>query len=152
MKIIKLLFLMFLISCGKDNDTTPELATFNLKEQRIKLEDLFIKNSPLLITFWSETCGVCMQEIKELENNFNNLNFAFINIDGEKVNTLKTAEKFNLNQEKILKDQLNITAQRYELKGTPSSFLISQDKKLLKKFIGKVNYEELNSYLNQLKF
>ena len=152
MKIIKLLFLMFLISCGKDNDTAPELATFNLKEQRIKLEDLFIKNRPLLITFWSETCGVCMQEIKELENNFNNLNFAFINIDGEKVNTLKTAEKFNLNQEKILKDQLNITAQRYELKGTPSSFLISQDKKLLKKFIGKVNYEELNSYLNQLNF
>ncbi|MFZ7223532.1 TlpA family protein disulfide reductase [Avibacterium avium] len=137
-----------LISC-KDQSANigsqaPNLAVFNLQGQKVELQQFAGKK--LLLNFWSETCGICIVELKQLqqlaEKYPDNLQILAINIDGERGDTQKSAVKNQLILP-IVKDQLNITAERYQLVGTPTSFVLDPTGKILYKFEGLISESKL---------
>ncbi|TCP92202.1 thiol-disulfide isomerase/thioredoxin [Cricetibacter osteomyelitidis] len=143
-----------LISC---NDQTaqvgkpaPELAAFDLQGNAVSLEN--IKGNTTLLIFWSETCGICVAELKEFqqmaEKHPNKIKLLAINVDGEKADTQAVVNKRHLTLP-VVKDQLKITAERYQLQGTPTSFLIGADGIIQQKFEGKIEKNELEHLFTQ---
>lgn len=136
------LFSFALSACNEQQATigqkAPELATFALNGESVKLANV-IKQKPLFITFWSETCGGCIAEMLELQRlrqlHPNKLDFLAINIDGKDADTAAVAQQRGITLP-VVKDQLGITAERYQVIGTPTSFLISQDGVLQQKMEG----------------
>ncbi|MCW9709540.1 TlpA family protein disulfide reductase [Avibacterium sp. 21-586] len=141
--------IIFLITSCKDQvanigNQAPELAAFDLKGQKVELSQFAGKK--LLLNFWSETCGICIVELKQFQQLAeiypDNLQILAINTDGERGNTRKTVIKNELTLP-IVKDQLNITSERYQLIGTPTSFLLDPTGKILYKFEGLIPEDNL---------
>lgn len=139
-----------LIACEKDDiaevgKQAPEIATFDLQGNKAELANW--RGKTVLLSFWSETCGVCLAELKELETwhsqAASDVKLIAINVDGEKADTQKTVEKRQINQ-LVLKDQLKITAERYQVIGTPTSFVIDPSGKILYKFEGLIPKDKLD--------
>ncbi|WP_301098876.1 TlpA disulfide reductase family protein [Otariodibacter sp.] len=124
--------------------TAPDLATFDLQGNPVSLQEK--QGKPLLLTFWSGSCGICAEELiefQELQSKYpNNMQVLAVNIDGENADTQSVVNKRNLVLP-VVKDQLNITAERYQLKGTPTSFVINAEGKILNKYEGLIPEEEL---------
>ncbi|MFQ1050874.1 TlpA family protein disulfide reductase [Avibacterium paragallinarum] len=146
--------LFLLISC-KDQTANigsqaPDIAAFDLQGNKVELSQFAGKK--LLINFWSETCGICIVEMKLLQQFSQSypesLQLLAINIDGERGNTQAVAEKNQLTLP-IAKDQLNITAERYQLVGTPTSFVLDPKGKILYKFEGLIPEDELRKLFEE---
>lgn len=136
------------VSCKEEKavlgNIAPELAAYDLQGKQISLNDW---QGTRLLTFWSETCGHCMVELKTFEQ----LNEAYpnkvqliaINVDGENMDTNAVVAKHQLTQP-VIKDQMKITAERYQLVGTPTSFIVDSNGYIQAKFEGKIPQEELD--------
>ncbi|WP_373100106.1 MULTISPECIES: TlpA family protein disulfide reductase [Pasteurellaceae] len=137
-----------LVSCKDDiaevGAQAPEIAVFDLQGNAVHLADLHGKM--ILLNFWSETCGACIFELKTLQKLAQRhpakMQILAVNIDGEKSDTAAVAEHHQI-QLSIVKDQLHITAERYGLVGTPTSFVIDPNGKILYKFEGLIPDETL---------
>lgn len=152
--IIKILLLsavsFLMISCkeetAKIGKQAPTLAAFDLIGNPLSLPH---SNIPLILTFWSESCSVCLAELQQfskLSQQYpDKLQLLAINIDGEKADTAKTVDKYQLTMP-IGKDQLHISAERYQVIGTPTSFLIQQGK-ILAKYEGLIPSQEITTLL-----
>lgn len=150
--IIKLFLLsiscLTLFACKEEiaevGKTAPEIAAYDLQGNKVLLDQL--KGKPILLTFWSGTCGMCLVELKSFEKLATQypekIQLLAINVDGENSDTAKLVAKNKLNLP-IAKDQLKITAERYQLVGTPTSFIIDQAGKILYKFEGLIPDETL---------
>ncbi|MGC6408833.1 TlpA family protein disulfide reductase [Bisgaard Taxon 45] len=149
-----LLCIMFFacISCKDDvaviGKPAPEIAVFDLAGKQRALSEG--KGKTILLNFWSESCGVCIAELKTFEQLLhaypqNNLHIIAVNIDGEKGDTQAVIKKSEISL-LVVKDQLNITAERYQLIGTPTSFVIDREGKILYKFEGLIPAQELHSF------
>lgn len=125
-------------------DTAPEIVAYDLQGKQAKLSDW---QGTRLLTFWSETCGVCVAELKELEGiaaaHPNKVQLIAINVDGEKADTQAVVNKRQITQP-VIKDQMKITAERYQLVGTPTSFIIDKNGHIQAKFEGKIPQKELD--------
>ena len=66
----------------------PDIAAYDLQGKEVKLDDW---KGTRLLTFWSETCGRCVAELKEFEKlaeaNPDKVQLIAINVDGDKVDT-----------------------------------------------------------------
>ncbi|PJG82650.1 TlpA family protein disulfide reductase [Caviibacterium pharyngocola] len=139
-----------LISCKEETATVggqaPEIAVFDLQGQPVNLQDYQGKTT--LLNFWSETCGICIAELKELaqleQENPNKIHILAINIDGANADTQKTVEKRQIHLP-VVKDQMKISAERYQLIGTPTSFIIDPQGKILYKFEGLIPQDILTN-------
>lgn len=91
------------IGCKEDiaviGKQAPEIAVFDLVGTQRSLNEG--KGKTILLNFWSETCGVCIAELKTFEQLLqsypqNNLHIIAINVDGDKADTqaLVKKEKF----------------------------------------------------------
>ena len=143
-----------LVSCKDETATigqpAPAIAAFDLQGNKVSLTDW--QDKPIILSFWSETCGMCLAELKTLEKTALNypdkIHLIGINVDGENADTQAVVEKYQLTMP-IIKDQLKITAERYQLKGTPTSFFIDRQGKIRHKFEGLVSEKELIALFNQ---
>ncbi|AKD39236.1 ResA protein [Pasteurella multocida subsp. multocida OH4807] len=125
----------------------PEIAAFDLQGNKVSLAEW--RGKTILLNFWSETCGVCINELKTFEqyqhrHPNNNLHIIAINVDGEKADTQAIVSKREI-QLFIVKDQLKMTAERYQLIGTPTSFVIDPEGKILYKFEGLIPNQALDT-------
>ena len=95
----------------------------------------------------AETCGRCVAELKEFEKlaeaNPNKVQLIAINVDGDKVDTKAVVAKRQLTLP-VIKDQLKITAERYQLIGTPTSFVITPEGNIQAKYEGAIPAEDLD--------
>ncbi|OOF37633.1 TlpA family protein disulfide reductase [Rodentibacter heidelbergensis] len=141
------------VSCKEEKATlghmAPELAAYDLQGKPVNLKDW---QGTRLLTFWSETCGHCMAELKTFEQlndtHPNQVQLIAINVDGEKMDTNAVVAKHQLTQP-VIKDQMNITAERYQLVGTPTSFIIDDKGYIQAKFEGKIPQQELEKLFNK---
>lgn len=140
------------VSCKEESanlgNAAPPLAAYDLQGKQANLNDW---QGTRLLTFWSETCGHCIMELKELEKlasaHPNKVQLIAINVDGEGMDTQKVVAKHQLTLP-VIKDQMKITAERYQLLGTPTSFLIDAKGDLQAKFEGSIPQETLNQLFN----
>jgi thiol-disulfide isomerase/thioredoxin len=117
-----------LVSCKEEiaqvGRAAPEIAAYDMSGQEAKLADW---QGVRLLTFWSSSCGVCMAELKELENLAaaypNKIALIAVNVDNEQVDLQTVIHKYRLNLP-IVRDQLKITGERYRVIGMnePSCF------------------------------
>lgn len=94
---------------------------------------------------------MCVKELKDLERQVaernSKIQLIAINIDGDQRDTKATVAKHKITQN-VLKDQLNMTAERYQVIGTPTSFVIDEKGIVQQKFEGLIPEEALNTLLN----
>lgn len=124
--------------------SAPDIAAYDLQGNPASLENW---QGTRLLVFWSETCGHCVAELKEFEKlaeeNPGKISPIAINVDGEKMDTKAIVTKHQLNLP-VIKDQMKITAERYQLIGTPTSFVINQEGKIQAKYEGAIPKDDLN--------
>ena len=148
--------IFFSFSCKEESaqigQPAPEIAAFDLQGNKASLSDW--QGKTVLINFWSETCGACIAELRTLqqwaEKYPNQVQLVAMNIDGEKADTLAIVTKRQLTLP-IFKDQMKITAERYQLVGTPTSFVIDPSGKVIYKFEGLLPEEELQRLFTPTK-
>ncbi|OOF68241.1 TlpA family protein disulfide reductase [Rodentibacter caecimuris] len=136
------------VSCKEETATigsiAPEIAAYDLQGKQVSLKNW---QGTRLLTFWSETCGHCMAELKtfeQLDEAYpNKVQLIAINVDSENMDTKAVVAKHQLTQS-VIKDQMKITAERYQLVGTPTSFIIDTNGYIQAKFEGKIPQEELD--------
>ena len=146
----------FSVSCKEESaqigQPAPEIAAFDLQGNKATLSDW--QDKTVLINFWSETCGACIAELRTLqqwaEKYPNQVQLVAMNIDGEKADTQAIVTKRQLTLP-IFKDQMKITAERYQLVGTPTSFVIDPSGKVIYKFEGLLPEEELQRLFTPTK-
>ena len=151
-KFVKLLAISAVIfgsvSCKDEvaaiGQKAPDIAAYDLQGKEVKLD--YWKGTRLL-TFWSETCGRCVAELKEFEKlaeaKPNKIQLIAINVDGDKVDTKAVVAKRQLTLP-VIKDQLKITAERYQLIGTPTSFVITPEVNFQAKYEGAIPAADLD--------
>ena len=148
--------IFFSFSCKEESakigQPAPEIAAFDLQGNKASLSDW--QGKTVLINFWSETCGACIAELRTLqqwaEKYPNQVQLVAMNIDGEKADTQAIVTKRQLTLP-IFKDQMKITAERYQLVGTPTSFVIDPSGKVIYKFEGLLPEEELQRLFTPTK-
>ena len=148
--------IFFSVSCKEESvqigQPAPEIAAFDLQGNKASLSDW--QGKTVLINFWSETCGACIAELRALqqwaEKYPNQVQLVAMNIDGEKADTQAIVTKRQLTLP-IFKDQMKITAERYQLVGTPTSFVIDPSGKVIYKFEGLLPEEELQRLFTPTK-
>ena len=148
--------IFFSVSCKDESaqigQPAPEIAAFDLQGNKASLSDW--QGKTVLINFWSETCGACIAELRTLqqwaEKYPNQVQLVAMNIDGEKTDTQAIVTKRQLTLP-IFKDQMKITAERYQLVGTPTSFVIDPSGKVIYKFEGLLPEEELQRLFTPTK-
>ena len=146
----------FSVSCKEESaqigQPAPEIAAFDLQGNKATLSDW--QGKTVLINFWSETCGACIAELRTLqqwaEKYPKQVQLVAMNIDGEKADTQAIVTKRQLTLP-IFKDQMKITAERYQLVGTPTSFVIDPSGKVIYKFEGLLPEEELQRLFTPTK-
>lgn len=140
---LSLLAVVFGITACKEESAiigqaAPEIAAYDLQGNSVKLEDW---QGTRLLTFWSETCGHCIMELKMFEKmadaHPNRVQLIAINVDGEKADTQAVVNKQKLALP-VVKDQLKITAERYHLVGTPTTYVIDAKGNIIAKYEGKI--------------
>jgi resA len=148
--------IFFSVSCKEESaqigQPAPEIAAFDLQGNKASLSDW--QGKTVLINFWSETCGACIAELRTLqqwaEKYPNQVQLVAMNIDSEKADTQAIVTKRQLTLP-IFKDQMKITAERYQLVGTPTSFVIDPSGKVIYKFEGLLPEEELQRLFTPTK-
>ena len=103
-----------------------------------------------LLIHWWHYYGKCIYtfaELKEFEKlaeaNPNKVQLIAINVDGDKVDTKAVVAKRQLTLP-VIKDQLKITAERYQLIGTPTSFVITPEGNIQAKYEGAIPAADLD--------
>ena len=155
MKKISLLCLVIfganLTACKEPQTATvgnpaPELAAYDLQGKSAGLKQW--EGRKILLSFWSETCGACVAELRALEQTEkaypNKIKLVAVNVDGEGVDVKKAVEKHRITQT-VVQDQLKMTAERYQLIGTPTAFLIDEKGIVRQKFEGKISNTALEN-------
>ena len=146
----------FSVSCKEESaqigQPAPEIAAFDLQGNKASLSDW--QGKTVLINFWSETCGACIAELRTLqqwaEKYPNQVQLIAMNIDGEKADTQAIVTKRQLTLP-VFKDQMKITAERYQLVGTPTSFVIDPNGKVIYKFEGLISENDLQRLFQPTK-
>lgn len=136
MKFIILLLFLYNYALSK---TISNFALIDINGKNFVLYRELEKISPnefLVINFMSTTCEPCKKEIPELlqiakSNPRIKLIFVFIGDRDEDV--LSFIKKFNMQQAyQILYDRLEISFQRLNFQGIPTTFIIKNDKTIYK--------------------
>ena len=144
-----------LASCKEETaavgQKAPEIAAFDLQGNKVSLQQW--QGKTLLLSFWSETCGACISELKTLEQMQqrypDKIQLVAINVDGEKADTQAIVNKRQI-QQFVIKDLMRITAVRYQLVGTPTAFVIGPQGKIRYKFEGLIPQNELLNLFTQV--
>ena len=140
---LSLLTVVFGITACKEESViigqaAPAIATYDLQGNPAQLDDW---KGTRLLTFWSETCGHCIMELKMLEKmaeaHPNRVQLIAINVDGENADTQAVVNKQKLTLP-VVKDQMKITAERYQLVGTPTTYIIDAKGNIAAKYEGKI--------------
>ncbi|WP_413725114.1 TlpA family protein disulfide reductase [Sodalis sp. RH16] len=105
----------------------PSLAAFDLRGQPAALEKWHGKQ--VYLTFWAADCGGCaadlaaLQKLTDSYGNGSGLVVVAVNTDPQQTDIAPFLGQLHLSYP-VVRDQLGITKERYQVIGTPTSYLI----------------------------
>lgn len=106
----------------------PALAAFYLDGRPAALDQW--RGKPVYLTFWSSGCGGCaadLQTLQKLTDTYGSrLVVVAVNTDPDKTDLAPFLAAIGAHYP-IVRDQLGITQERYQVTGTPTSYLVSAD-------------------------
>lgn len=156
--VVVLLTATFLLSACKEERVkvgatvaAPPIAVFDAQKNPIKLDDY--KGKPIILEFWSVTCGSCLAMMAEwekvIQSRPDDVIVLGINIDREEFDLKKFAEykgfTFPLGF-----DQLGITQERYLVTVSPTTFFLNKKGHITKMHVGFSTEMDLDKYVDEL--
>ena len=122
-------------------------------EDSVEIKNLFDNNKFILINIWASWCVPCRQEheylIKLSEEN--NLKLIGINYKDKKNNAQKFLNELGNPYDVVLKDIDGTDSIFLGAYGVPETFIINNQLKVLKRYIGPINQENVIEIKNLLK-
>ncbi|MEL2617354.1 TlpA disulfide reductase family protein [Escherichia coli] len=129
----------------------PALAAFDLQGQESGLERW--QGKAVYLNFWSAGCGGCLAEMDTLEALSkkwgDKVVVVAVNTDPETVRINDLLAKHQITYP-VVRDQLNITQERYQVIGTPTSVLIDSEGRVLELLQGMRKPSELEATFARL--
>ena len=136
---------LLIIGCAGGSEPTatvgkaaPDFTLQNLDGQSISLSDL--KGKPVLVNFWATRCPPCVSEMPYLQEIYDEwsgkgLILLAINIGESSSKVEQFLQDHNLSLP-VLLDTRAVVAQRYNIRGIPTTFFIDKDGIIQEKIIG----------------
>ena len=116
-----------------------------IEEKQINFNEVLTGKNFYLINIWSSWCEPCKDEseyLLELKNNTPVMMIG-INYKDKKKNALNFLKLYGDPFEQILVDKQGLISINFGAYGVPETFLINNDNKVLKKYIGPLNDEDV---------
>lgn len=138
---------------GESKKAFGSVYLIDAKSGRPVLLDSYLKEGPLVLSFWATYCTACEKEIPEIQaliRKYPEVKLIFINIDPGKNNSdvKRLISKWGMNGT-VLLDQYQIAVKHYipEL-SVPATFFIKQDR-IQYSFLGydQMNFQEFEKRL-----
>ena len=152
---------VFFVSLNKDTNYNTnsligkKISNINLKyfnENKFYTEDDLKKNNYTLINFWASWCAPCRQEhplLIQLSKE-KNLKLLGINFKDKKKKAEIFLKDFENPYDFLTKDEQGKNSVKFGIYGIPESILVNKDLIILKKFIGPLSNEDINSIIEMV--
>ena len=148
-------FFVFKSSLEKEKIYSPKMSDNNIftdfrvqtlvEEKTINFEKFLSEKNFYLINIWSSWCEPCRDEsdkLLELKND-TTIMMIGINYKDKKKNALNFLKLYGNPFEEIFVDKQGTISINFGAYGVPETFLINNDNKVLKKYIGPLNDEDV---------
>ena len=148
-------FFIFKFALQKEKIYTPKITDnqiftdfkvqFLIDEKQINFNKVLTGKNFYLINIWSSWCEPCKDEseyLLELKNN-TPIMMIGINYKDKKKNALNFLKLYGDPFEQIFVDKQGLISINFGAYGVPETFLINNDNKVLKKYIGPLNDEDV---------
>ena len=152
---VVLLLLVLLSGCKEEKlaqgAPAPALAAFDLHGKDASLDSW--KGKGIYLNFWSASCGGCLAEMDTLQalskQYGDNVVVVAVNTDPDSVDIRALLAKHQITYP-VVRDQLKITQERYQVIGTPTSVMIDRQGRVLDLHQGVRKPAELQETFVQL--
>ncbi len=124
-----------------------EIELVSFEDDSIFTNDDFKKNSFTLINFWASWCAPCRVEhphLMELSKE-NNIKILGVNFKDKKNNALKFLKDLGNPYKYLTRDSNGKQSVNFGIYGIPESILIDDKLTIIKKFVGPLTKQDLNS-------
>ena len=153
--LLILSFFVFKFALEKEKIYSPKIAdnqidtdfevTDLIEEKKINFNQILVGKNFYLINIWSSWCEPCKNESDKLLQlkNDTRIKMIGINYKDKKKNALNFLKLYGDPFDKIFIDKQGTIAINFGAYGVPETFLINEDKKVLKKYIGPLDEEDV---------
>ena len=153
-------FFIFKFALQKEKIYTPKMTDnqiftdfkvqFLIDEKQINFNKVLTGKNFYLINIWSSWCEPCKDESEHLIDLKNNTPIMMIGINykDKKKNALNFLKLYGDPFEQIFVDKQGLISINFGAYGVPETFLINNDNKVLKKYIGPLNDEDVYEIKN----
>ena len=146
---------LLLAACGQEEvakaetgQPAPPILALGLHDEVVSLPEA--AERPLVLNFWSATCGMCIKELREIQDlqatRPQTVDVLAVNIDGADGKTLQALATQRGLTLPLAADQMGVTAERYRVNGTPTNYLIGRDGRILEHKAGMLDTADLQRW------
>ncbi|MBJ7220287.1 MULTISPECIES: TlpA family protein disulfide reductase [unclassified Brenneria] len=129
----------------------PALAAYDLIGQPVDLTRW--QGKSVYLNFWSSGCGGCLAEMGTLEklskDYADSVVVVAVNTDPDSVDISPLVDQQNISYP-VIRDQLGITQERYQVIGTPTSFIIDGNGNVTAQHQGARDEQQLTALFERL--
>lgn len=131
----------------------PDVTYMNLKGEKISTHSL--RGKVLMVNFWATSCTTCVAEMPQMVATYNKyhqqgLEFVAVAMSYDPPDlVLNYAETRQLPFHVALDLQGKLAQAFGEVKGTPTTFVIDKQGRIIKRYVGKPSFEELHKLLEK---
>ncbi len=153
--LLILFFFIFKFALEKEKIYSPKITnnkiytnfevTDLIEEKKINFDQILLGKNFYLINIWSSWCEPCKDEsdkLLELKND-THIKMIGINYKDKKKNALNFLKLYGDPFDQIFIDKQGTIAINFGAYGVPETFLINEDNKVLKKYIGPLDDEDV---------
>jgi thiol-disulfide isomerase/thioredoxin len=129
----------------KDQKKYEDLSFLDADKKQVNLDDY--RGKLVLLNFWASWCAPCKEEMPSLDllqsnKNLNNLQIFPINVGQDNEKKAKDFfEQLDIQNLNIYFDTTITLAKKFQLRGIPTSILISKDGYEFARIIGSIDFE-----------
>ena len=148
-------FFIFKFALEKEKTYSPKMSgnqiytdfeiTDLIEEKKINFDEILLGKNFYLINIWSSWCEPCKDESDKLLKLKNDTHIMMIGINykDKKKNALNFLKLYGNPFDQIFIDKQGTISINFGAYGVPETFLINDENKVLKKYIGPLNDEDV---------